>query len=164
VKSVAKRGKKLKPNEVERARKIEVILTKEQKELFQQWCEVFCFTYNRALELFQTETFRNKDIYTEKPSKKTGKYELISGWMKLKTYVLDPERLYDCDPYEQWILWQKHKEILSDLKVEACHEMYVRWFSTKESLAAKNKDVTAFKMNPKHLYPNQWRKTICKME
>jgi hypothetical protein len=57
VKSVAKRGKKLKPNEVERARKIEVILTKEQKELFQQWCEVFCFTYNRALELFETRTF-----------------------------------------------------------------------------------------------------------
>jgi transposase len=107
------------------------------------------FTYNRALELFQTETFRNKDIYTEKPSKKTGRHTLIAGWKKLKTYVMDQERIVDCGPFEQEMLRGEYKQIPYDLKTEACHEVYSRWFSTKESLVAKNKDVTAFKMNPK---------------
>ena len=85
VKNVSKRGKQLQPNEVMRSRKIEVSLTAKQKRLFENWSDVYCFTYNCALQLFQTDTFQNMDIYTEKPSKKTGKYKLITGWPKIKT-------------------------------------------------------------------------------
>ena len=139
VKFVSKRGKKLGPDEVQRARKIEVSLTKEQKKIFQDWNSVYCYTYNRALEISQTKRFKKIKIFTQKPNPKTGKRSFITGWKKLKTYVLDPGRLYDCEPFEQEMLWAEHKEIKYDLKTEACHEVYSRRGSTKESLAARTK-------------------------
>jgi len=62
---------------------------------------------------------------------------------------MDQERIVDCEPFEQEMLRGTYEQLPYDLKSEACHEVYSRWFSTKESLAAKNKDVTDFKMNPK---------------
>src|SRR4029078_4005583 len=61
---------------------------------------------------------------------------------------LDPDRIVTCGKVEKKILTKK-QEVNQDILKEACHEMHSRWFSTKASLEAQNKNENNFKMSPK---------------
>jgi len=135
--------------EFQRCRKIEVLLNGEQKLCFQNWWNVYSWTYNRAIQIYQDDGYKKLIINRQTPNT-NGDFSEIKGWGKLKTYVLDKERISKSN--------QKEKKMLDnstpyDLKTEACHEAYARFGSTKESLKAQNKR-EKFEMKEKD--PNCW--------
>ena len=92
-------------------------------------CKSQC--YNRALQIFQ-ENSENPEKFKE--------------WETLKMYMFKEERLSEQSEEEQEMLGPCTPY---DLKTSAIHEMHSRWFSTRESLAARNKNPDKLQMNPK---------------
>lgn len=101
---------------LQRSRKIKVNLTEDQKKLFQKWSHVYCWCYNRALEIVKA---KQKDFKT---------------WEDLKMYMLDEERLSETTKEEQEMLGPYTPY---DLKTASIHEMFSKWGSTMESLGTR---------------------------
>ncbi len=135
--------KVLDENEVLRARKIEVILSKTQKEHFRYWSDIYCFTYNLALQIYQSHDYVNMVAYNKNGMPKKG-----TGAERLRNIVLDETRISTSSPLERKML-SKNPKVNEDLKKEACIELHTRYKSTKLSLTAKEKDENDFVMHEK---------------
>ena len=104
VKHFAKRGEELKITEVMRSRKIEVKLSEDQKKHFRYWSDIYCFTYNLALEIFEREDYGDMVAYNKKGDPKVG-----TGSERLRNIVLDKERISSASEMEQKMLGMTEK-------------------------------------------------------